>query len=66
MALNRRNLLQSTLASTLLGAVGQQAWAQAQIESLKIVTGFPPGARPIPFAVVSPKRWRRVMPRLHL
>jgi len=43
MALNRRNLLQSTLASTLLGAVGQQAWAQAQIESLKIVTGFPPG-----------------------
>ena len=43
MTLNRRNLLQSTLASTLLGAVGQQAWAQAQIESLKIVTGFPPG-----------------------
>jgi tripartite-type tricarboxylate transporter receptor subunit TctC len=43
MTLNRRNLLQSTLASTLLGALGQQAWAQAQIESLKIVTGFPPG-----------------------
>jgi tripartite-type tricarboxylate transporter receptor subunit TctC len=43
MTLNRRNLLQSTLATTLLGAVGQQAWAQAQIESLKIITGFPPG-----------------------
>ena len=29
--------------SGLLSAVGQQAWAQAQLESLKIVTGFTPG-----------------------
>jgi len=43
MIMNRRELFQATLATSLLSAVGQQAWAQAQIESLKIVTGFPPG-----------------------
>ncbi len=43
MSISRRNVIQSAGASALLAAVGQQAWAQAQVESLKIVTGFTPG-----------------------
>jgi len=43
MSISRRDVLQMAGVSGLLSAVGQQAWAQAQLESLKIVTGFPPG-----------------------
>ena len=43
MSISRRNVLQSAGASALLAGIGQSAWAQAQVESLKIVTGFPPG-----------------------
>jgi tripartite-type tricarboxylate transporter receptor subunit TctC len=41
----RRQWLQTTLATSLLGAAASQLWAQSgsPIESLKIVTGFPPG-----------------------
>jgi tripartite-type tricarboxylate transporter receptor subunit TctC len=41
----RRQWLQTTLATSLLGAGASQLWAQSgsPIESLKIVTGFPPG-----------------------
>ena len=43
MSISRRDVLQMAGVSGLLSAVGQQAWAQAQLESLKIITGFPPG-----------------------
>lgn len=43
MTLSRRHWLQSSAAASFLAAIGQQAFAQAQVESLKIVTGFPPG-----------------------
>lgn len=43
MTFHRRHFLQSTLAASVLGAVGRLAWAQAPMEALKIVTGFPPG-----------------------
>jgi tripartite-type tricarboxylate transporter receptor subunit TctC len=43
MSISRRDVLQMAGVSSLLGAVGQQAWAQAQFETLKIITGFPPG-----------------------
>lgn len=43
MSISRRNVLQSAGASALLAGIGQSAWAQAQVESLKIVTGFTPG-----------------------
>lgn len=41
----RRQWLQTTLATSMLGAAASQLWAQSgsPIESLKIVTGFPPG-----------------------
>ena len=39
----RRQLILAAGASGLLAATGRHAMAQAQIESLKIVTGFPPG-----------------------
>ncbi|MDB5882367.1 MAG: Tripartite tricarboxylate transporter family receptor [Ramlibacter sp.] len=42
MTISRRHLLHSAGAASL-AAAGLPAWAQAQIESLKIVTGFPPG-----------------------
>ena len=41
MSISRRDVLAG--AAGLLSGVGQQAWAQAQIESLKIITGFTPG-----------------------
>lgn len=41
--LSRRQLLQSAGAATLLASIGQQAFAQAGIETLKIVTGFAAG-----------------------
>lgn len=43
MGISRRHLLQSTSAASLLATLGQQAWAQAQLETLKIVTGFAAG-----------------------
>lgn len=43
MSPSRRLAIQSIGATALLAAVGQRAFAQAQVESLKIVTGFPPG-----------------------
>lgn len=43
MIVNRRHLLQSASASALLASIGQQAWADAQLENLKIVTGFAAG-----------------------
>jgi tripartite-type tricarboxylate transporter receptor subunit TctC len=39
---SRRELLQTAGAASL-AAAGLPAWAQAQVESIKIVTGFPPG-----------------------
>ena len=42
MTLSRRTLLQSVAATTLLGA-GPQAFAQTPFETVKIITGFPPG-----------------------
>jgi len=43
MQLSRRHLIRSASATALLAAIGQQASAQAQIETLKIVTGFAAG-----------------------
>ncbi len=43
MNFSRRQLIQTAAASGLLAAAGQRALAQAQVETLKIVTGFTPG-----------------------
>lgn len=43
MNVSRRQIIQSAGASALLASIGQAAWAQAQVESLKIVTGFTAG-----------------------
>ncbi len=43
MNVSRRQIIQSAGASALLAGIGQAAWAQAQVESLKIVTGFTAG-----------------------
>jgi len=43
MSISRRDVMQMAGLTGLLSAVGQQAWAQAQLESIKIVTGFTPG-----------------------
>jgi len=44
MTTSRRDVLQFGALTTLLGAVGRNAWSQTQaFESLKIITGFPPG-----------------------
>ena len=43
MNFTRRHLLQTTGASALLAGIGQQAFAQAGIETAKIVTGFAAG-----------------------
>ncbi|MEN9779570.1 MAG: hypothetical protein RL014_718 [Pseudomonadota bacterium] len=42
MNFHRRDLLQSTAAAALLSAIGTRAWAQT-VDTLKIITGFPPG-----------------------
>ncbi len=43
MSFNRRLVLQSAGASALLATIGREAFAQAQIETAKIVTGFAAG-----------------------
>jgi len=43
MTRSRRQALQSVSAATLLAAVSRSAWAQAQVDNLRIITGFPPG-----------------------
>jgi tripartite-type tricarboxylate transporter receptor subunit TctC len=43
MTITRRHALQSTGAAALLAAAGRNAFAQAQIETLRIVTGFAAG-----------------------
>ena len=43
MDLTRRHLLQSTGASALLAGIGQRAFAQAGLETARIVTGFAAG-----------------------
>jgi tripartite-type tricarboxylate transporter receptor subunit TctC len=43
MHITRRHLLQTTGASVLLAGIGQQAFAQAQLETATIVTGFAAG-----------------------
>ncbi len=43
MSISRRDVLQMAGVSCLLNSVSQQAWAQAQLETIKIITGFPPG-----------------------
>ncbi|MBL8327508.1 MAG: Bug family tripartite tricarboxylate transporter substrate binding protein [Rubrivivax sp.] len=42
MTLSRRSLLQTATALALPG-LGSAAWSQAAFESVKIITGFPPG-----------------------
>ena len=43
MSISRRNVLQSAGASALLAAIGQQAFAQAQLETVRLITGFAAG-----------------------
>lgn len=43
MSIQRRQLIQSAGAAAFLTSLGQQVMAQAQIENLKIVTGFAAG-----------------------
>ncbi len=43
MSISRRHVIQSAGATALLASLGQQAMAQAQIDTLKIVTGFAAG-----------------------
>ncbi|MFM7571406.1 MAG: tripartite tricarboxylate transporter substrate-binding protein, partial [Betaproteobacteria bacterium] len=43
MTISRRSILQSTTAAALLATVGHRAWAQVQVDTLRIITGFPPG-----------------------
>ena len=43
MSFTRRNALQAAAASTLLAGIGRNAFAQAQIETAKIITGFAAG-----------------------
>jgi tripartite-type tricarboxylate transporter receptor subunit TctC len=43
MTFSRRQVLQSAGASAFLASLGQSAFAQAQLENTKIITGFAPG-----------------------
>lgn len=43
MTITRRQALQSTGAAALLAAIGRDAFAQAQVETAKIITGFAAG-----------------------
>ena len=41
--ITRRNVIQSAGASALLASIGQQAFAQAQVETVRLITGFAAG-----------------------
>jgi tripartite-type tricarboxylate transporter receptor subunit TctC len=43
MTMQRRHWMQSVAAAAWLGRLDSSAWAQAAVESIKLVTGFPPG-----------------------
>jgi tripartite-type tricarboxylate transporter receptor subunit TctC len=43
MSISRRNVLQAAGASALLAGIGQSAWAQAQFETARLITGFAAG-----------------------
>ena len=43
MSFSRRNVLQSAGASALLAVIGREAWAQAQPEVVRLITGFAAG-----------------------
>ncbi len=43
MTLTRRALIRSTAASTVLSGLASRGWAQAAFDSVRIITGFPPG-----------------------
>lgn len=43
MDFTRRQILQSTGAAGLLAAIGEQAWAQSQFETARLITGFAAG-----------------------
>jgi tripartite-type tricarboxylate transporter receptor subunit TctC len=43
MSISRRNLIHSAGASALLASIGQSAWAQAQFETARLITGFAAG-----------------------
>ncbi len=43
MSISRRNVIQSAGACAFLAAVGQQAFAQAQLETVRLITGFAAG-----------------------
>jgi tripartite-type tricarboxylate transporter receptor subunit TctC len=43
MIFSRRNVLQSAGASALLAAIGRQAFAQSQLDSVRLITGFAAG-----------------------
>src|SRR3954468_15862000 len=58
MTISRRQLIQSSSAAALLAGIGRQAWAQASLESTKVIVGFAPGGTA---DIVS----RRVADKLH-
>ena len=41
--ISRRRIIQSASASALLAGIGQSAWAQAQLETVRLITGFAAG-----------------------
>ena len=41
--ISRRRIIQSAGASALLAGIGQSVWAQAQLETVRLVTGFAAG-----------------------
>ena len=43
MTIARRHFVQAAGASALLASLGQRAWAQAQLENARIITGFAAG-----------------------
>jgi tripartite-type tricarboxylate transporter receptor subunit TctC len=43
MPMSRRHMIQSTCASALLSGIGLSAFAQSSVETMRVITGFPPG-----------------------
>lgn len=43
MSFSRRNVLQTAGASALLAAIGRQAFAQSQLDTVRLITGFAAG-----------------------